>query len=125
MRSPEEVICDYCGKPAELVVGTRGPMWQCTPCGARIAAHISSPTFKPVGRLANAELRAAKKAARDSFDPIIRIAGSRRIAFRWLSEQMKLTIHECHVDLFDVAQCEQMTAICKANLPIFAGGGHE
>ena len=65
------VICPYCHKPADLVGGqTLFPFrpdlagkyfWVCTPCDARVGCH--GVGTKPMGRLANAQLRLAKTEA--------------------------------------------------------------
>lgn len=68
------VACDYCGDAAKLVTGKaiyphrpdlfRLHFWQCEPCGAYVGCHKkeggNGDGTKPLGRIANAELRAAK-----------------------------------------------------------------
>ena len=56
------IACDYCQASAELVDSkviygrSYGLMWLCRPCGAWVGTHEG--TEKPLGRLANADLRA-------------------------------------------------------------------
>lgn len=75
------VICSYCNKPAELVTGKEiyphrpdlypKKFWRCRPCTAYVGCHKPNAGYgdgtRPLGRLANAELRAAKSAAHAAF----------------------------------------------------------
>ena len=69
------VICDYCGTPADFVDSSVvyhghsfGMIYLCPRCGAYVGVHKGSD--KPLGRLANSELRNWKKAAHAAFDPL-------------------------------------------------------
>ncbi|WP_278247013.1 zinc-finger-containing protein [Agathobaculum desmolans] len=72
----KDVICNYCGRKAELVdskviYGTSyGMMYLCRRCNAYVGCHKG--TDRPLGRLADAELRYWKKAAHAVFDPLWR-----------------------------------------------------
>ena len=114
--------CPYCGAEAHKVTGKEiyphrkdlysKKFYQCKPCDAYVGCHPNSD--KPLGRLANADLRRAKMAAHAAFDPIWKSGNkSRSKAYSWLAEAMKLTPDKCHVGMFDVAQCEQVVALCK------------
>lgn len=68
-------ICDYCGNPADFVDSSVvyhgrsfGMIYLCPNCGAYVGVHKGSD--KPLGRLANSELRNWKKAAHAAFDPL-------------------------------------------------------
>lgn len=69
-----KVYCDYCGRQAEYVDSkavygkSYGMMYLCRNCMAYVGVHKG--TDKPLGRLANAELRYWKKAAHAEFDPL-------------------------------------------------------
>ena len=62
-----KVLCDYCKNSANLVGGKivyphrkdlySKKFWHCKGCEAYVGAHKGSPTYKPLGRLANKELR--------------------------------------------------------------------
>lgn len=121
------VPCDYCGKPARLVTGRavyphrrdlhKKLFYKCTPCGAYVGCHPG--TNNPLGRLANTELRAAKMAAHDVFDPMWRAPGGkyasrRKAAYRWLALQLGIPAAQCHIGMFDVAMCRRVAAVCKA-----------
>ena len=113
------ILCDYCGKPARLVDSaivygkSYGPIWYCEGCKAWVGCHRD--TTKPLGRLANAELRKMKRIAHAMFDPIWRgkTAFTRRAAYEWLAEEMGLPVEETHIGMFDVEQCEKCIEICK------------
>ena len=115
--------CPYCGRPASLVTGKeiyphRSDLnhlnfYQCKPCAAYVGTHKG--TFKPLGRLANAELRKAKIAAHAAFDPIWRSNNmSRGAAYKWLANQLGMTRDECHIGMFDLDQCQKVIAVCRA-----------
>ena len=96
--------------------------WQCAPCGAWVGCHQNSERYAPLGRLANAEMRAAKIAAHAAFDPIwhakrredgIGNGEARDLAYKWLVEQMGISRSKCHIGMFDVEQCRRVVEICR------------
>lgn len=120
--------CDYCGNAAKLVTGKaiyphrpdlyRLSFWQCKPCGAYVGCHKkeggNGDGTKPLGRLANAELRAAKTRAHAAFDPLWRERGmKRRAAYAWLAEKLGVSKAECHIGMMDVETCERVIAACR------------
>lgn len=114
------VICDYCGKPAELVSSATvyqgreyGPIWYCPDCNAWVGTHKG--TDRPLGRLANAELRKMKRMAHAAFDPLWRGKSSftRSAAYEWLAEEMGLPVEQTHIGMFDVEQCKRCVEICN------------
>lgn len=116
----KDVICDYCGRKAELVdskviYGTSyGMMYLCRHCNAYVGCHKG--TDRPLGRLADAELRYWKKAAHAVFDPLWRqgrFRGQRKAAYEWLAEQMELPVEQTHIGMFDIAQCKQAIKIVQ------------
>ncbi|MBN7137030.1 hypothetical protein A7A76_20030 [Lysobacter enzymogenes] len=118
------VFCDYCGQPAELVSGAeiypRRPdlaykqIWHCAPCDAYVGCHEHSDAV-PLGRLANAQLRAAKQAAHAAFDPLWREEGGMRRseAYAWLAGALGIRKRDCHIAMFDVADCDRVVAACR------------
>lgn len=121
-----EVICPYCARPAVLtdsavVYGrTFGMVWLCTPCDAWVGCHKNSKNHKPLGRLANKELRHWKVRAHAAFDPLWKrkmMAGSskgkaRNAGYKWLAKRMGIKERDCHIGMFDVEQCRQAVKIC-------------
>lgn len=121
------VKCDYCGNAAKLVTGKaiyphrtdlhRLSFWQCEPCHAYVGCHKkeggNGDGTKPLGRLANAELRAAKKRAHAAFDPLWRERGMKRHeAYAWLGEKLGVSKADCHIGMMDVETCERVVAAC-------------
>lgn len=115
-----KVICPYCGERAEFVDSkivygkSYGKIYLCRKCLAYVGVHKG--TDKPLGRLANAELRYWKKAAHAAFDPIWkygRFRGYRNAAYGWLAGRMGLPVEETHIGMFDVAQCKKAIQICR------------
>jgi hypothetical protein len=119
------VVCPYCGKPASLVVGrviyphrsdlADKPVWACLPCGAWVGCHPG--TKRPLGRLADADLRKAKMAAHAAFDPLWRSGEMRRkAAYAWLAKQLGITGKEAHIGMFDLATCRRVVETCEARI---------
>jgi hypothetical protein len=116
------VVCDYCGQPAALVEGSEvhphrpdlddKQFYKCEPCQAWVGCHPG--TTRPLGRLADAELRAAKSAAHAAFDPLWK---SRRMtrssAYAWLAGRLGISAQLCHIGMFDVAMCRWVVVHCK------------
>lgn len=122
--------CDYCGGQTELV-GARviyphrndidGWFWRCRPCGAYVGCHPG--TINALGRLANAELRAAKVRAHAAFDPLWRVkmrrdgcskSAARAAGYAWLAEQLGIDPKLCHIGMFDVAMCRRVEEVCRS-----------
>ena len=77
---------------------------------------VHKGTDKPLGRLANAELRNWKKAAHAVFDPLWkygRFRGHRNAAYAWLAQKMGLPVEKTHIGMFDVGQCRKAIEIIE------------
>lgn len=127
-KPPVRVICPYCDKDAVLVKDTEvyrrsygGMVWFCKPCMAWVGCHRNSKDHKPLGRLANAELRRWKQNAHRVFDPMWKAKirrdecskhKARSAGYRWLSEQLGISHKECHIGMFDVALCVATVEVC-------------
>lgn len=119
----KRVKCDYCGDNAVLVNGeTIYPhrkdlynlqFWQCQPCSAFVGCHKNSDA-KPLGRLANADLRRAKKDAHAAFDPLWKSGKkTRKEAYRWLSQRLEISGELCHIGMFDIFMCHMVMKVCR------------
>jgi hypothetical protein len=125
-----KVNCPYCGDEAKLEDSSKiyrgrsyGPAWICRKypvCDAYVGCHPG--TEKPLGRLADRDLRAAKMKAHSALDPHWRRkvdlcgwrkSGARKWAYRKLAKEMGISEDECHVGMFDVEQCARVIAICS------------
>lgn len=114
------VTCPYCHREAELVKGVAiyghhrpdlmyHNFWRCKPCGAHVGCHRNS--FRPLGRLANAELRKAKMAAHAAFDPLWKSGEmTRSEAYAWLASTLGISQANCHIGMFDVDGCNAVIA---------------
>jgi len=84
--------------------------------GALAYVGVHKGSDKPLGRLANSELRNWKKAAHAAFDPLWKYGpyrGRRNEAYRWLSEKMGTPIEFTHIGMFDVDQCRKVVRIMQ------------
>lgn len=123
------VTCDYCHRDAMLVTGNviypHRPdlyalkFWQCEPCDAYVGCHKAGKGqgdgTKPLGRLANAELRRAKSDAHAAFDPLWKSRRmKRREAYAWLAAQLGISVNNCHIGMFDVDGCRAVVAAVQA-----------
>lgn len=116
------VTCPYCSNAAKLVTGQviyphrpdlyDRKFYQCSPCDAWVGVHIG--TDKPLGRLANAELRKAKMAAHAVFDPTWKgktpKGKARKAAYRELADQFGIRGH-IHIGEMDVDQCKRVVEL--------------
>lgn len=115
-------VCPYCGTKPELIDsadiynGTSyGPIFICRPCGAYVGVYEN--TNKPLGRLANVELRKLKKQAHEVFDQIWKLKYKRRYyAYRWLSEKLQRPYEYTHIGMMDIGECQKVIELSKAYL---------
>jgi len=117
--------CPYCGMKPEMVDSSEvysksyGNIYLCRPCRSWVGVHKHDD--KPLGRLANAELRKAKRAAHYYFDQLwtrkikqgFKKNHARSKAYKWLSVEMKTKPEFTHIGMFDVSQCNRVVEICK------------
>ena len=129
-------VCDYCSGEARLVFGDviyphrpdlfDKKFYYCKPCDAWVGCHAR--TEKPLGRLANKELRRFKQAAHAALDPLWQKRHERKSkadpgykkgmarggAYKRLAKKMGIPIKECHIGMFTVEQCKQVIEICES-----------
>lgn len=117
------IVCDYCGMPARSIRGAQlyphrpdlytKRFWRCEPCDAHVGCHRDG---KPLGRLANAELRKAKMQAHAAFDPLWKSGSmSRTEAYRWLSRELGIPPQQTHIGMFDVETCKRTINLINQN----------
>ena len=114
------VLCPYCGELAELIDSVEiygrsyGQAWICKPCDAYVGCHKG--TSKPLGRLADRELRTWKKKAHSAFDPLWKTKQmTRGAAYRWLAKELNMSRADCHIGMMDVSQCKSVVGACTQN----------
>jgi hypothetical protein len=112
-------VCPYCGHFADLVTGkviyphrpdlANKRAYRCDPCDAHVGCHPG--TIVPLGRLANAELRAAKMSVHEVFDkhwmPRRPRGKYRGQCYVRLAAEMGIDAKDCHIGHFTVEQCKQ------------------
>jgi len=118
--SDEAPICGYCGarsvlRDSAVIYGgvSYGPVYICgnyPTCNAYVGTHRG--TTKPLGSLANGELRWLRKVCHAAFDPIWRTGRmKRKEAYRWMREALELDEDEAHIAMFDEVKCRRLLAI--------------
>ncbi|BBB91037.1 MAG TPA: zinc-finger-containing protein [Methylomusa anaerophila] len=112
------VICQYCGNLAiytdsACIYGrSYGMVYYCKDCNAWVGVHKG--TDKPLGILANAELRDWKIKAHASFDPLWKSGKMKRHrAYKWLAEQLGKPRNETHIGMFCVEDCKRVVEVCS------------
>lgn len=113
-------ICPYCEKTAKLVTGKgiyHSPeyahllFWNCDNCKAYVGCHPK--TKRPLGTLANKELRQHRIEVHRKFDPLWKGEGTKKrsLVYRWLAFEMRIPDKECHVGMFDLKRCKEALSI--------------
>lgn len=122
---PIPLLCPHCTGNVKLqsnsVIynGTEYGKWpytyrcQRTGCHAYVGVHPQ--TFIPLGTLATAPMRDARKKAKAAFEPLYNGGPfSRTDAYKWLAGQLGIRNYaECHIAWFDVAQCNRVIIACQ------------
>lgn len=120
-RLPIPTVCPHCGGAVALasnseVYGRPYGDWpwiylcQAQPCRAYVGTHPE--TNLPLGTLATASIRAARKAAKDQFNALWQGGRmSRTEAYSWLATKMNIPVAACHFGWFDEAQCKRATQV--------------
>lgn len=129
IETRRSVTCPYCDRIAAIVGGDfiyphrpdlhRLRFYLCRPCDAYVGCHKG--TTRPLGRLANAELRQAKQDAHAAFDPLWKFhtfhrgyqTMTRNAAYEWLAEQLGINRSDCHIGMFDLETCRRVVQLCR------------
>ncbi len=130
VKSPMPIpeTCRYCGPKTQVFIGHHEEVYGygrsygdwpyvylCENCGAYVGLHPA--TDLPLGTLANAELRQARKAHKPAFQAMMaRLQLSRSEAYRLLADEMGIPIEHCHWGWFEIEDCERAGAICAAKM---------
>lgn len=139
------LICPYCDSNAPLSSTTRiyhgrdfGLAYICEKfpeCDSYVGVHKG--TEKPLGRLANKELRDWKIKAHAAFDELWRrklakrrrergsdykVVYARGSGYKWLREQLGIEAKDCHIGMFDVDMCKRVVEVCEPYLINKKGG---
>lgn len=119
---PPPKYCPACGGEVSLLnnqqvygrsLGEWPYVYACLPCDAYVGLHPF--TDLPLGTMATASVRAARKKGKDWFHKLQRRhQWSRREAYQWLAEQLHIPAAECHWGMFDQAQAIAAGRVCQA-----------
>lgn len=122
---PAPTCCPYDGDTVEIVnnaeiYGREYSEWPwaflCRTCRAYVGLHPF--TGIPLGTLADAPTREARKRAKAAFNPIWQSgAMTRTDAYVWLAQQLGIENHEeCHIGWFDIAMCDRVVVVIYEEL---------
>jgi hypothetical protein len=122
--SESEIICAYCNSRAILVGGDRiyphrkdlysKNFWYCDNGHNPAYVGCHGDTRKPLGRLADSELRYWKSSAHRYFDPVWKQGKlSRSSAYKKLARLLKIQPEHCHIGMFDIYRCKKVIELVK------------
>lgn len=109
-------ICNICGGHViyasnSMIYGKEygsGKMYYCTKCGAYVGTHEPRPE-EALGILGNKEMRDMKMKCHKLFDrkwqnePTSKKRHiARRNAYKWLADELKISVEDCHFGYFDM-----------------------
>jgi len=110
--------CTYDWYRLVLKARRYGFRWECPRCDAYVWCHKG--TTQPLGTVARESLRMARIEAHEAFDKVwsgrssgTMSARQRIRAYQWLGAKMELSHDECHIGMFDMAQCRKAIALCE------------
>lgn len=115
--------CPYCSNEAEWCenskiygrnYGKSYMVWYCQPCDAYVGCHNN--TKKPLGTMANKELRKLRMACHSLFDKFWSNKNSRKACYSWLQWKMKLLPQEAHIGNFNKEKCLELLEHLKNDL---------
>lgn len=117
-KSTNSMLCPYCGEKVDLVNGRKiyphrpdlenKMFYLCQPCNAYVGCHPRST--KPLGYLADSNLRKLRSYAHEFFDPLWKnkIFKTRTKAYKWLSQGLGIPQEETHIAMFNEKQCNDV-----------------
>lgn len=118
---PVPTHCNVCRSTVSLVTndviyGSQYGKWpwayKCDNCDAYVGLHEF--TNLPLGTLADAGTREARKRAKNEFNPLWNTGNmTRSEAYKWLADAMGISTKVCHIAMMDSQQCAQVVALCK------------
>lgn len=119
LESALHVVCDHCGQPAQLHLGREvyphrkdlvdRRFWVCWPCDAWVGCRADDDQNHPLGALAKEELRDARRAAHEAFDPIWqRGVMDKPQAYAWLARTTGIPPVRCYIGLMDLDECRMV-----------------
>jgi len=116
------MICPYCNKEAVWTenkaiygknYGKSYMCYYCKPCDAYVGCHKNSR--KPLGTMANAELREWRRKAHATFDPIWKNR-SQKGRGKLYAEISRHFGHEIHIGECDIGYCRAVIEWCEQKM---------
>jgi len=124
------IKCPYCGahaayRPAAVVYGKSTSaqfadthLYVCSrwpSCDAYVSAHKKSK--RPMGTLANRELRHKRIQAHRSLDAMgKKYKMEKQDLYIWLQAKLAFTEEQTHIAMFSEYRCEQVIALCRQTM---------
>lgn len=116
----KSVICNYCNQPCKWVenkeiygrnYGRSYMIWLCVDCDAYVGCHNNSK--KPLGRVANKELRDLRKESKNLFiSKYLRKWNCpnhvKDSMYKRLASEINIPVSECHFGMFDEKRCKDV-----------------
>lgn len=132
MQTGKNPLCPYCGAPTQLrdsriVYGWNGQIAGDPPygnmlmccnypkCDTYVGTHKHGKWMNyPLGRLADSDLRSAKKLAHSQFDMLWKTrVMSRSESYKWLQDVMQKEEGDAHIGEMDFDECLKVYNLAK------------
>lgn len=118
------VTCGFCGKAAVMVSSLdfygrdyKTNIWKCDDCKAYVGTHGN--TSKPLGTLANKELRELRKKCHALIDPYWKKGKySRTDVYKRMSKALNIPMKETHIGMFDEEKCLKLISFFKGTTEV-------
>lgn len=101
------VMCPDCGSEMRLRDGPFRQFYSCPRFPRCRGSHGAHSDGRPLGVPGDEKTKAARKRAHAALKKIETLIGKSG-AYRWLSIVMHVEPDECHIGVFDVAQCDRV-----------------
>ena len=89
-----------------------GYCYLCTNCWASVGTHKDNPQIA-LGILANKEMKNLKIKCHDLFDSFWTTSKQRKKEYKWLADQLGISVQECHFGYFDLDMLNKALVILQ------------
>lgn len=124
MKKRKQIHCPYCGakatlRPSSAVYGDAakndGYLYVCDrypKCDSYVGAH--KKTKRPMGTLANGDLRNKRIQAHKAFDWMWKSGlMTKWQAYKWMQGKLDLSDEQAHIAMFSEYMCDRLIAECN------------
>ncbi len=121
----QPTICNLCGGEVEYITNDKiygkqygsGWCYHCKQCNAYVGTNKLRPK-EALGILATEEMKSWKISCHKLFDKLWKEDGYKRgECYKWLADEMRIPVDECHFGYFDIPKLRQSYAILKNKKP--------